>query len=43
MMAITAAAMIKGALLLNLVEAHTVNQIDTAANAFGGTVILKLK
>jgi hypothetical protein len=41
MIAITAEAMIKGALRLIFDESHTVSQIEIAAIALGGTVILE--
>lgn len=41
-MARIAAAIMKGALALRLLESHTVAQIDKLASAFGGTVILKV-
>jgi len=42
MMATSAAAIMKGALALHLLETHTVVHIDKLASAFGGTVILKV-
>jgi hypothetical protein len=41
-MARIAAAIMKGALALRLLESHTVAQIDKLASAFGGIVILKV-
>jgi len=42
MMATSAAAIMKGALALHLLETHTVVHIDKLASALGGTVILKV-
>lgn len=41
MIATTAAPMIYGALRFVFEDTHTVTQIDNAASAFGGTVILR--